>query len=233
MFRKAALAAVLLAGLPSAAQADTYQITGFQFDPAALNGSIKYVPTNLNLNVQIGRLKLVGKEVPGNTSVDFLTFCVDIFNTLKPATFVDAPAGTLIPDPSKQNHLLALMVRANPLIASAANKSEAAAAMQLAVWEVVNETGPTYGFATGSFRSSGGNTNGARSLASAWLNNLATNVWTAPANGNLKLLYSRDSQSQIITAVPEPETWAMMIGGFALVGGMSRRRKSTGVRVHA
>jgi hypothetical protein len=233
MFRKAAFAAALLAGLPTAAQADTYQITGYGFDPAALTGTIQYLPTNLNLNVQIGRVKLIGTEVPANTPVDFLTFCVDIFNTLKPATFVDAPAATLIPDMAKQNHLMALMARANPLIATASNKSEAAAAMQLAVWEVVNETGPAYGFGTGSFRSSGGNSAGARTLAATWLNNLATNAWAAPANGNLKLLYARDSQSQIITAVPEPATWAMMIGGFAMVGGAMRRKTGTGTRVHA
>jgi hypothetical protein len=233
MFRKVAFAAALLAGLPTAAQADTYQITGYQFDPAALTGTIKYVPTNLSLNVQIGRLKLVGKEVPSNDPVSFLTFCVDIFNTLQPATFTDAPIGTLIPDATRQSRLLALMARANPLIAAASNKSEAAAAMQLAVWEVVNETGPTYGFGTGSFRSSGGNSNGARTLATTWLNNLTTNVWTAPENGSLKLLYSRNSQSQIITAVPEPATWALMIGGFGMVGGMMRRKTSAGIRVSA
>lgn len=233
MFRKAAFAAALLAGLPAAAQADTYQITGYHFDPAALTGTIKYVPTGLNLNVQIGRTKLVGKEVPANTPVDFLTFCVDIFNTLKPATFVDAPIGTLIPSAAKQDHLLSLMARANPLIATASNKSEAAAAMQLAVWEVVNETGPSYGFGTGSFRSSGGNSNGARALATTWLGNLTSNVWTAPENGHLKLLYSNTSQSQLIAAVPEPATWAMMIAGFGLVGGMLRRRKNAGATVHA
>ena len=36
-----------------------------------------------------------------------------------------------------------------------------------------------------------------------------------------------------IAAVPEPATWAMMIGGFGLVGGMARRRKPLGVTVTA
>lgn len=31
-------------------------------------------------------------------------------------------------------------------------------------------------------------------------------------------------------AVPEPATWAMMIGGFGLIGGSMRRRKNTSVR---
>ena len=29
-----------------------------------------------------------------------------------------------------------------------------------------------------------------------------------------------------ITAVPEPTTWALMIGGFGIAGGMLRRRRS-------
>ena len=34
-----------------------------------------------------------------------------------------------------------------------------------------------------------------------------------------------------IAAVPEPATWAMMIGGVGMVGGMMRRRRATNVRV--
>lgn len=32
---------------------------------------------------------------------------------------------------------------------------------------------------------------------------------------------------RVLTAVPEPAAWAMMIGGFAMVGGMMRRRRTT------
>jgi hypothetical protein len=30
--------------------------------------------------------------------------------------------------------------------------------------------------------------------------------------------------------VPEPATWAMMVGGFGLIGGAMRRRQRTSVR---
>ena len=36
---------------------------------------------------------------------------------------------------------------------------------------------------------------------------------------------ARGTQSFVIAAVPEPATWAMMIGGFAAIGAMLRRRR--------
>ncbi len=44
-----------------------------------------------------------------------------------------------------------------------------------------------------------------------------------------KPLYSASTADiyRLLTAVPEPKTWAMMIGGFALVGASLRRRKTS------
>lgn len=42
-------------------------------------------------------------------------------------------------------------------------------------------------------------------------------------NGNYQLNVSLDNA--VTSAVPEPATWAMMIGGFGMVGGAMRRRK--------
>lgn len=36
-----------------------------------------------------------------------------------------------------------------------------------------------------------------------------------------------------IPAIPEPATWAMMVGGFGLIGGTMRRRSHAGVRQRA
>jgi PEP-CTERM motif len=37
----------------------------------------------------------------------------------------------------------------------------------------------------------------------------------------------------LVSAVPEPGTWAMLVAGFALVGSLLRRRKSNGIAVLA
>ena len=34
------------------------------------------------------------------------------------------------------------------------------------------------------------------------------------------------SGSLAVSAVPEPETWAMLLAGFGLIGAMARRRRS-------
>lgn len=44
------------------------------------------------------------------------------------------------------------------------------------------------------------------------------------------LFYELERQFQITASVPEPATWAMMIGGFAVVGGALRRRAAVPAR---
>lgn len=223
--RFALAAALLAATVPGAAQA-AYQITNYSWSPGFLTGTIQHVPTALSLNVAIGRFKLTGTEQPGGAAVSFLTYCVDIFHALQPASYDFAAVATLVPSAIKQNQLLALLANADPLITTAANPNQTAAAIQLAVWEISNETAATYSFSAGAFRSSGGNSGGARTLAMTYLNNITGGTWTAPANGSLQLLYSANSQSQLIAAVPEPATWAMMLGGFGVIGAAARRRKA-------
>jgi subtilisin-like proprotein convertase family protein len=44
--------------------------------------------------------------------------------------------------------------------------------------------------------------------------------------GNLSNWALNLSSASVVTAAPEPATWAMMIGGFGMAGGALRRRKS-------
>ena len=59
-------------------------------------------------------------------------------------------------------------------------------------------------------------------VATATSTQLSIFTDTAAASGND---FGLDAIS--VTAVPEPATWAMMIGGFGLIGAASRRRRSS------
>lgn len=222
MLKYALAAASLALAVPGAAEA-AYQINGYSWAPGALTGNIRYTPTNLSLNVGMGRFKLTGTDLDTGLAASFTTYCIDIFHTLQPAVFDFASISTLVPSAAKQTQLLTLLGHADPLVAGAANKNEAAAAVQLAIWEITNESTGAYGFSTGTFRSSGGNSDGARALAQAYLDKVTSGAWAAPT-GQLKLFYSPNSQSQLLSGVPEPATWVMMIGGIGLVGAVARRR---------
>ncbi|WP_295484920.1 PEP-CTERM sorting domain-containing protein [Accumulibacter sp.] len=102
---------------------------------------------------------------------------------------------------------------------------DTSAAVQSAVWEVLNETGSSYDFTTGSFKAS---SSGTTQTALTALNNslwgsLATQAITVHADK----LFSEDHQDfLVITAVPEPETYAMLLAGLGIVGAVGRRRRS-------
>lgn len=81
------------------------------------------------------------------------------------------------------------------------------------------------------FANAGGSVGGTRAVNPA---NFTGNVWlisTALAaqnsDGKIDAFKLGAVEASFIPVVPEPETWAMMIFGFGLVGGAIRRRRQT------
>lgn len=229
-FALAAAAAFAAIALPGAASASV-TITSYAGDPGFLNGTLHYTTLNKTMNVGIGRFHLTGTEQPGNSPVDYFTYCADILNNIHTGSFDLISGSAFITDATKLGKIVTLLSNTNPLLAAAtgATAKNISAATQMAVWEILYETSGSYSLSAGNLFMSGGNSGAARTLADTYLGNLS-GLWTNDGSQQLSVLYAQKNQSQIfLSAVPEPATWAMMIGGFGLVGGMLRRSKRKAV----
>lgn len=208
---------------PAAAQAaTTIKITNYAFPVGSQTGTMHYAGSPFNGGgVRAGEFKLTGMNLTTGGSASFMTYCVDILRALTvPGTFTVAPLSTLFTG-VKATNVNKLLTNTNPATA------DQSAAVQLAMWEIVFESGPTFnvnaGVNQGAFWMTGGSSGAARTLANSYLANLPS--WNVSTTHTARLLYSPTNQSQVyLAAVPEPETWAMMVFGFMLVGATLRRR---------
>ncbi|MFO1228298.1 PEP-CTERM sorting domain-containing protein [Roseateles sp.] len=100
------------------------------------------------------------------------------------------------------------------------------AAFQVALWEIMRESGSTLDASAGSFRV-GATYGSVATLANDYLANAAS--YSGPALFTLTRLSYTGQQdlitaSRIATAVPEPMSGAMLMSGLAVLGLLARRR---------
>jgi hypothetical protein len=244
---KKSLALVAAAGLvliASPAIAQPVNITNVAFNPGSLTGTIKSTPFNGNAN--IGRFQFTGNYVGSGAAFSELTYCIDLLKFVSLGT-VNYSDYTVTPlsavagiSAGKASALNALLTNAAPLLAGATGQTAAniSAGTQMAVWEILYETGANWSVTDASSAFSVGGTNGdltaARGFANAYLSNVASGSWAASSNFELRALNSPTRQSQVfLAAVPEPATWAMMILGFGAIGATLRRRRGAGATAFA
>ena len=165
----------------------------------------------------------------------FQSWCVDIFHNFNfgnPGSTINnkVSAASLFTQ-SKADDLGRLYTRHHSVIDGHNSTANNSAAFQLAVWEIVNETGNTYSLSAGAFKASGTGSG----TAGTWLMDLNTNhdaseynasVWVVQNNtfaANGKPTWG--AQDVLVFApVPEPETYAMMLAGLGLLGFSARRK---------
>ncbi len=119
----------------------------------------------------------------------------------------------------------------NGAVSATVTNSNTSAAFQLAVWEIVNESGvtnpATYSLSSGTFKA----TSAAATQTEIWLHgiNLAgpvtqtLSVWAQPGAQGSSL--SRSQDLAVFARVPEPQTYEMMLAGLGLMGFVAHRRK--------
>lgn len=100
-----------------------------------------------------------------------------------------------------------------------------AAGFQIALWEVVYETGSSYDMAAGSFKASGFGSNTALNDA---VNDKAAEYLGGMANASMPqlLFLENDEYQDIVTVVPLPAAGFLLAFGIAGLGLAGRRKKA-------
>ena len=256
-FKKFAMAGALAAAVafPSVASASV-TINAISGDPGFLTGRVKYSPGGIggpggptSKDLYIGRIHMTGTDNTTLASVTFDSYCIDIFNYLTGGTF--DLQDLALADATKQAQLQKLLGHTAGFIDAAgtvAAKKDISAAIQMAVWEIVNENGITgYSLGNGLFQIGTGYGTvvpSARGIAQGYLNDL--DGWATPTGFDYRMMTAlnpANNQRQVFLvpasltppggvggAVPEPSTWALLILGFGSIGGAMRRRRNVAVK---
>jgi len=248
--RAAMVAASLLGavGIASAAQADdidTYvQTNSAWIDPAtgSINGQIHWASNPGGEGAAVGRILLQGTDASHNAQ-SIPVYCVDVADILGNGTFYKQDLSSLTFSDTQKANLIKFVTYGDALVnaASGFQKTLDAAATQLGVWELLNETASsTWDVLTGNFyvsRYDNDSIFDAAALANSWLTSLkngeipmsTTQTLSVldPGHGNQTQVYitARGNNDINEPGVPEPATWGMIVLGFGLLGGALRRGK--------
>lgn len=219
-----------LLAMAAPAQATTLALTG---EPHGYeNVTVTNGTPPLTGTMGAGQLQFTRDD--NGTVSDFLSYCVELFQATSdtPVTygFVD---GATYYGAEKADALGRLFSGFDLWNTDQVVTGPETAALQLAIWEIVNETLRNTGgqldlnLATGNFTATSENPDTAP-LAQSWLDALpgVTNVYTIGAMTNPEhqdLLVLEKSSSE----VPEPASLALVLGALGAMGAATRRRKAS------
>ena len=173
----------------------------------------------------------------GSGPVSFNTYCADIY---KSATVPGGPyLDYTVAAPSAANFGANAAAKANAIGrlltsfgAQATGNATKSAALQYAVWEIINEkSSNAYDVDTGDFKVTLAKLSDDATLDPAALGWADTYLTTMGATSlyDVKVLQGVDHQNfLLLTPVPEPETYAMFLAGLGMMGFVARRRAARG-----
>ena len=212
------IAAACLALAASSAHAEDVLITGFTFNPA-----VKLDVSSTSPVVSYSGLPS-GQFTGTLNGASFTTYCTDLLQAFS--------FGTLYTDYSVVDGVAAWGATRSADLdrafsAFAANGAPASAATsavaQAVIWEILYEDSGTYDLNGGTFKATSANltTQGYFDDSVAMFAEIAGTAITVHADQ----LLSRSTQDFVVlTPVPEPSTYALMLAGLAGIGFVARRR---------
>lgn len=237
MRSKAALLCAVMLLSPLGAHAVRVNVTGYHQPPAidvSVTGtSVSYTgPAGLLDGVVIDTFSSARASpsvlVAGPEPTAFLAFTAELTQTLKigvPYDYAEVDGVTRF-GADKAADLSRLLGVAPTFVTDAISS----AAFQVALWEIIYETGPGYDLGSGAF--TGGPLTGdpATDAAFAQINTvlgyLDAYAPTVPVNA----LTNPTFQDLLVVTIPEPGSWALMLAGLGACGFAARRRRAAGSR---
>lgn len=250
-----ALSALCAAGAASGAHATSYNIVQAGLS-LGINGSI--TSTNVGINGEgAGMGEIYLRPDVGS---DIYVYCIDVKDILGSGIFSTQTAAALTSSynavsasygyTSQKLDYVGYLLAKYASAVHTAGDANGSAGLQLAIWEVLNESvGNVWDVGSGVFSvgSYGGNDiSGAVTAAAtdlAWLGQVIQHPSMAPTSFTMTILdpgAGNHNQPQayvtvggthldVPLGVPEPTTWGMIVVGFGLLGGALRRRKQDAV----
>ena len=246
---KAVLVAAALIGAQPA-WADTIELNNFWAGAGnvAVNYSGNvwynsgYEAVNVSVNGGSGGFKTYDLTTDPNRSSPFQTFCVDIFHDFNFAVQSEDYSPTSSPSGLSTyaiNNLDRLYTKYGSNITSTSSSNAHESAFQLAIWAIVNDGAAinqsgVFDLTGGPIQFSNDSTGKAITIAQNWLNSLTTATSSYDAQflmvQNQGAVNSYGAQDVVYftpaSAVPEPQTYAMLLAGLGLVGFLAKRRKN-------
>lgn len=211
------LAAVAIGCGAGAAVAASTPLTINSYSLSGLSGfSIVETAGGINETVAAGQISI-------STSIgSFETYCMDVLHGL------NLPQSYLL-DPTYTNDEISRLFFVSGFDGAGVGSDTNKAALQLAIWEAVYDPG-NLNLATGDFQVTSGDA-GAIGQAGTFLTNaglLAAGSYPTALGKFTSSLAEGPVSQTLVTAVPEPGTYALMLAGLAGVGFVARRRTRAG-----